>query len=97
VAPGTEYVCYQSWTLAMPAIGMLMVGTAVLVASIGWMIIQYAVLNDVENKVFASLGGIFTLLAVVTTTLSPSVPACNTLSLSTSRRGLQVAQRRLSA
>jgi len=70
VAPGTEYVCYQSWTLALPAIGMLMVGTAVLVASIGWMIIQYAVLNDVENKVFASLGGIFTLLAVVTTTLS---------------------------
>ena len=51
VAPGTEYVCYQSWTLAMPAIGMLMVGTAVLVlvASIGWMIIQYAVLNDVEK------------------------------------------------
>jgi hypothetical protein len=70
VAPGTEYVCYQSWTLAMPAIGMLMVGTAVLVASIGWMIVQYAVLNGVEHKVFASLGGIFTLLAVMTTALS---------------------------
>jgi hypothetical protein len=76
VSPGTEYVCYQSWTLAMPAIGMLMVGTAVLVASIGWMIIQYAVLNDVENKVFASLGGIFTLLAVVMTTLSV-IGACS--------------------
>jgi hypothetical protein len=54
----------------MPAIGMLMVGTTILVASIGWMITQYAVLNDVDSKIFASLGGIFTLLAIMTTTLS---------------------------
>ena len=70
VASGAESECYRSWALAMPAIGMLMVGTTVLVASIGWMITQYAVLNDVDSKIFASLGGIFTLLAIMTTTLS---------------------------
>ena len=70
VAPGGQYVCYLSWTLAMPGFGMLMVGATVLIASIGWMIVQYAIPNDIGNRLFAALGGIFTLFIVMSSALS---------------------------
>ncbi|WP_286149458.1 hypothetical protein [Mycobacterium sp. IS-1496] len=70
VAPGGENVCYLMWTLAMPGFGMLMIGATVLVVSIGWMIVQYAILNDIESRVFATLGGVFSFFIVLTTALS---------------------------
>lgn len=70
IAPGGEGVCYLAWTLAMPGFGMLMVGGTVLIVSIGWMIVQYAIVNDIGNRVFAALGGVFSFFIVLTTALS---------------------------
>lgn len=70
IPPGGEGVCYLVWTLAMPGFGMLMVGATVLVVSIGWMIVQYAITNDIESPIFAALGGVFSFFIVLTTTLS---------------------------
>lgn len=70
VPASAEYVCYLSWTLVMPGVGMLMVGATILVASVGWMIVQYAAVNHIDSRIFATLGGIFTSFMVLTTTLS---------------------------
>lgn len=70
VPASAEYVCYLSWTLVMSGVGMLMVGATILVASVGWMIIQYAAVNGIDSRIFATLGGIFTAFVVLTTTVS---------------------------
>jgi len=56
--PGEEYLCYLAGARLLPAIGMLIVGATSLLAGIGWMVAQYAKVNDIESSSFASLCGV---------------------------------------
>ena len=56
--PGQEYLCYLAGARLLPAIGMLIVGATSLFAGIGWMVAQYARINDIESSSFASLCGV---------------------------------------
>lgn len=63
LVPGEEYLCYLAGARLLPAIGMLIVGAMSLLAGIGWMVAQYAKVNDIESSSFASLCGV--LISIV--------------------------------
>ena len=65
--PGEEYLCYLAGARLMPAIGLLIVGAISLFAGIGWMVAQYAKVNEIENVSFASLCGILISIIGITT------------------------------
>lgn len=65
--PGEEYLCYLAGARLLPAIGLLIVGSMGLFAGIGWMVVQYAKQNEIEDVSFGSLCGILIVIIGITT------------------------------